>query len=64
ARALLRRAAFESAGAKRLVVHPAVALVVESHPEWLEALARLLGGAVGLRAEPSLPMSGGYAEPA
>ncbi len=64
ARALLRRAAFEPAGAKRLVVHPAVATVLEGHADWLEALARQVGGAVGLRADPALPMSGGYAEPA
>ena len=64
ARALLRRAAFEPAGSKRLVVHPAVATVLEGHADWLEALARQVGGAVGLRADPALPMSGGYAEPA
>ena len=62
ARALLRRAAFETAGAKRLVSHPAVVAVLEAHPQWLDALARQLGGAVSLRAEASLPMSGGYAE--
>jgi len=64
ARALLRRAAFEPAGAKRLVAHPAVIAVLTDHPEWLDALARQVGGAVGLRADPSLPMSAGYAEPA
>lgn len=64
ARALLRRAAYEPAGSKRLVVHPAVATVLEGHADWLEALARQVGGAVGLRADPALPMSGGYAEPA
>jgi hypothetical protein len=62
ARALLRRAAFEPAGAKRLVVHPAVAAVLDMHPDWVDALARQLGGAIGLRADPALPMSGGYAE--
>jgi hypothetical protein len=64
ARALLRRAAFEPAGAKRLVAHPAVAAVLEAHPVWLEALGRQLGGAIGLRADPGLPMSGAYAESA
>ena len=64
ARALLRRAAFETAGAKRLVAHPAVICVLKDHPEWLDALARQLGGAVGLRADPALPMSAGYAEKA
>lgn len=62
ARALLRRAAFEAAGAKRLVGHPAVIAVLRSHGAWLEALARQLGGLINLRAEASLPMSGGYVE--
>ena len=62
ARALLRRATFEPAGAKRLVAHPAVIAALERQPDWLEALARQVGGAVGLRADPALPMSGGYAE--
>lgn len=61
ARALLRKAGFEH-GAKRLVAHPAVIAVIETGPGWIEALARQIGGAVTLRAEPNLPMSGGYAE--
>jgi Ribonuclease G/E len=64
ARGLLRRAAFEAAGPKRLVAHPAVIAALELHADWLEALARQLGGAVSLRAEASLPISGGYAESA
>ena len=62
ARALLRRTAFESAGAKRLVAHPAVIHAFEKRCDWIDALSRQLGGAVSLRAEPNLPMSGGYAE--
>lgn len=62
--ALLRRVAFEQPGAKRLVAHPAVAKLLEAHPAWLEALACQLGGAIGLRADPALPMSGAYAESA
>ena len=62
ARALLRRTAFERPGAKRLVAHPAVAKLLEAHPDWLDALARQLGGAIGLRADPALPISGAYAE--
>jgi ribonuclease G len=62
ARALLRRAALEQAGSKRLVCHPAVVGVLETRREWLDALARQVGGAVGLRADANLPMSGGYAE--
>ena len=64
ARALLRHAALESAGARRLVAHPAVLAVLENQPGWLDALSRQIGGAVSLRPEPKLPMSGGYAEPA
>jgi hypothetical protein len=62
ARALLRRMSSEPPGAKRLVAHPAVIAVLESRPDWLGELARLLGGAVSLRAKPGLPISGGYAE--
>ena len=61
ARALLRRAAFEEPGAKTLVAHPAVIAVFEDHHEWLDTLSRQIGGSVGLRADPVLPMSGGYA---
>ena len=64
ARALLRRAAFEPAGAKQLVAHPAVIAVLEARGEWLEALGRQLGGQIGLRPDAALPISSGYAEPA
>ena len=62
ARALLRRAAFERAGPKTLVAHPAVAAIIQERPDWLAALSRQLGGAIGLRAAGSVTMSGGYAE--
>jgi ribonuclease G len=62
ARALLRRAAFEPAGPKRLVGHPAVIAVLEVRSDWTEALSLQVGGAIGLRADPALPISGGYAE--
>jgi len=62
ARALLRRAAFEPAGAKRLAAHPAVIALLHSRKDWLDDLARQVGGAVELRADATLPMSGGYAE--
>lgn len=64
ARALLRRAALEPPGPKRLVAHPAVVAVLEGHADWIEALAREIGGAIGLRADAARPMSGGYAEKA
>lgn len=63
ARALLRQAARET-GTIRLAVHPAVHAVLDSHPDWLEALARQTGGGVGLRSDPRLTMSGGHAEKA
>jgi ribonuclease G len=64
ARAMLRRAALEEAGPKRLVAHPVVIAALEQRPAWSEAFARQAGGAVGLRADARLPMSGGYAESA
>jgi hypothetical protein len=62
ARALLRRAAAERPGAMRLVAHPAVIAVLELHRDWRDQLARKVGGAISLRADAALPMSGGYAE--
>lgn len=64
ARILLRRAVFEGSGATRLVAHPAVLTALESRPDWLDTLARQVGGAISLRVDPNLPMSGGYAEEA
>ena len=62
ARALLRRAAAESPGPKRIVAHPSVIAVLEEHRAWLDSLGRQVGGNIGLRADASLTMSGGYAE--
>ena len=64
ARALLRRTAFEKPGAKRLVAHPAVIRLLEDRDHWTSALAAQVGGAIELRADASVPMSGGYAEKA
>jgi ribonuclease G len=64
ARALLRRTAFEAAGPKRLVAKPLLIAVLEAHADWLDELARQVGGAISLRAQAALPMSGGYAESA
>ena len=63
ARALLRQAARER-GSIRLAAHPAVIAVFVARLEWLEALARQVGGAVALRADARLTMSGGHAEKA
>ena len=60
----MRRAAFEPPGPKRLVAHPLLIRTLEEHKQWLDALARQIGGTVELRAEAALPMSGGYAEKA
>jgi hypothetical protein len=62
ARALLRRAAVESPGSKRIVAHPSVIAVLEQQRLWLDALGRQVGGNIGLRADAALPMSAGYAE--
>jgi hypothetical protein len=62
ARALLRRAGLDSPGAKRLVAHPSMIFVLEARRDWLETLSRQIGGAVSLRADPSIPMSGAYVE--
>ena len=63
ARALLRQAASET-GAIRLAAHPAVIAVLEAQPGLLEGLSRQVGGAVSLRSDPKLTMSGCHAEKA
>jgi hypothetical protein len=62
ARALLRRTAFELPGPKRLVASPSVVFVLDQHPWWIESLSRQTGGAIQLRGDTSVPMSGGYVE--
>lgn len=62
ARALLRRVALETPGAKRIVAHPAVVAVLEQRMSWIKAFERQIGGQVTLRADPSLPIHAGYAE--
>lgn len=62
ARALLRRVAREHTGAVRLVTHPAIIAALENKPGWLDELARQVGGSVALRADASLPISGGHGE--
>lgn len=62
ARALLRRAGKE-VGAIRIAAHPAVARLLDDRFEWLDRLARQVGGTVDLRVDPKLSMLGGYAEP-
>ena len=62
ARSLLRRLAFDRPGAKRIVAHPAVVRAVEGRRDWIDQLARQLGGPIELRAKAALPISGGYGE--
>lgn len=63
ARALLRRVDRERrTGATTLVAHPRVVTLLERHPAWLDQLGRHFGGAVALRGDASVAMSGGYAE--
>lgn len=62
ARALLRRAAMERMGATALIAHPAVIRVLEGKSDWIEELARQVGGAVRLQADAKLPISGAYAQ--
>ena len=61
ARAIVRRAGREI-GAICIVAHPSIVRLLEQQSGWLDRLARQVGGAVTLRAEPSLAMSAGYAE--
>lgn len=62
ARNLLRRAAFEPPGSKRLVAHPAVIGLLTGREGWTNQLARQLGGTIELRSAAGLTMSGGYVE--
>lgn len=63
ARALLRAAGRET-GAVRLAAHPAVIAVIEAQPDWVAMLSRQIGGAVALRSDMKLTMSGGHVEKA
>ena len=62
ARALLRDAAFEPSGPKRLVGNPAVVAVLEANRDWIDAISRQVGGSVTLRSDRSLPIHNAYAE--
>lgn len=61
ARALLRRAERGLAGAVTLVGAPRVIERLRAEGEWIEALARRVGGAVGLQEDERLPTFGAYA---
>ena len=59
--AVLRRAAREL-GSIRLVAHPAVVDVLERRQDWLDQLAKQVGGAVTLRTDPLIAISSSHAE--
>jgi hypothetical protein len=61
ARGLMRRIAMDGAGARRLVAAPPVIAVLQRHADWIDLLARQVGGRLELRGDASLPISGGYA---
>lgn len=61
--ALVRQLGREPArGPGRLVAAPAIVQLLDSRPDWMAALARRRGGALGLRADPALPISAGHVE--
>ena len=61
ARALLRRAErSQGAGPRALTAAPSVIARIEAQPLWVEELARRLGTAVDLRADPGLAISAGH----
>ena len=63
ARALLRSGQRSGiVGAARLVGAPPVIGVIAARPDWIAGLGRALGGAVGLRSDAALTISGGYVE--
>jgi hypothetical protein len=60
----LLRIATRSIGAIRLVAAPPVIMRLERETGWREALARRIGGTVGLRADAALAISASHVEPA
>ena len=61
ARALLRRAEWETGTGERIVhAAPPVIARLEARPDWLEELARRTGARISLRAEPGLAISAGH----
>lgn len=61
ARALLRRAERRvGGGTLTLEAAPAVIARIESNPPWIDALARTIGAAVCLQAQPRLAISAGH----
>ena len=61
ARALLRRCS-RLAGSLRIDAHPAVVARIEAQPEWIEQLARQVGGTVHLHGVPGIAMAAGHGQ--
>lgn len=61
ARALLRRARRET-GPLTLLAAPAVVARLDAEPNWLETLARQVGGAVALQADAAVAISAGHVQ--
>ncbi|WBO22429.1 ribonuclease [Sphingomonas abietis] len=59
---LLRRAS-RDVGARTLAAAPAVIDRLAARADWIAALARRTGGAIALRADPTLAISAGHVEP-
>jgi hypothetical protein len=63
ARALLRRAErSQGAGGRTIVAAPAIIGLLDARQDWCSALARRLGTALALRADPALAISAGHVE--
>jgi hypothetical protein len=59
----LVRIAAHGHGPRRLVAAPAVIARIEARPDWIDTLARIVGGAVALRGDAALAISSAYVEP-
>ena len=59
----LLRTATRGHGPRRLAAAPAVIARLDARPDWIDALARRVGGAIALRPDPALAISAGHAEP-
>ncbi len=60
---LLRRVERDrGTGPVQLVVHPAIAVLLEKRPNWIDALASRMGRSISLRSDPALTLGGGFSE--
>ncbi|WP_298690434.1 ribonuclease [uncultured Sphingomonas sp.] len=59
----LLRIATRGHGPRCLAAAPAVIARLDARPDWIDALARRVGGAIALRPDPALAISAGHAGP-